>query len=213
MDAHRLLRILAAGLIATFIPIASSQPVQTIAEGRDFISDGNVKVSLPRGNLRVVPVDSTRIQVRCTSSRGTSISKVKPVVEVTGTSAVITIKQPRGSLVDTEVQVPRQSNLVVEVGTGDLEVGPVAGNKNLKVRVGDIKLTLCKQCQYKELKALARVGDVSTGAPVNAKVGLGMKVHLVGAGDNVIEAHTSVGDIRINKEGFARELDGVDLRQ
>jgi hypothetical protein len=95
-----------------------------------------------------------------------------------------------------ELEVPQNTNLEVHEKVGDLTVEDVEGDKDLTLRVGDIRVAK-GHADYRAVHASTSIGDVNGNGYGETSGWLGKTLKYHGDGKYELRAHVSVGDITL----------------
>jgi hypothetical protein len=169
-------------------------------EVRDFVAGGMVHVRLSVGDMRIVRGDSSKIRVHYTveSNRESTTRNARLDFEVRGRDANIEFHVASGNNTDVhvEIEVPQNTNLDVHQKVGDLTVKDIAGDKDLELSVGDIRVEL-DHSAYHLVRASTSIGDVNGDGYGETSGWLGKTLKYRGEGKYELRAHVSVGDISL----------------
>lgn len=98
------------------------------------------------------------------------------------------------------IEVPRKTDLQIRMGSGELHVGDVEGNKNIEIRTGTLELNALRPQDYAEADFSVRIGDVNAPMYMNAKNGFRRSFKTSGPGKYYLHAHVDIGDLMLNKK-------------
>ena len=167
---------------------------------RDFVSGGTLHVRLSVGDVRILRGESNQIRLHYTvkSRRESHVKNARVDFEVRGNDANLEFHAPSGgnTQFDVELEVPQNTNLEVHEKVGDLTVEDVEGDKDLTLRVGDIRVAKGRS-DYRAVHASTSIGDVSGNGYGETSGWLGKTLKYHGEGKYELRAHVSVGDIRL----------------
>ena len=173
---------------------------ETRDEVRDFVSGGSLHVRLSVGDVRILRSDSNKIRVHYTvkSRRERHVKDAHLDFEVRGNDARIEFHAPSGgnTQFDVELEVPQNTSLDVHEKVGDLTVEDIAGDKDLELGVGDIRVA-AQRSGYHLVNASSSIGDVNGNGYGETSGWLGKTLKYHGEGKYELRAHVSVGDITL----------------
>jgi hypothetical protein len=174
-------------------------------EVRDFVAAGHIHVRLKVGDVHIRPSGSNQIRVHYTvKSRSESHVKDSHLeIEIHGDTADLDFHTTgNNTQVDVELEIPQNSNLDVHEKVGDLTIDGIAGDKDLELAVGDIRIA-GDDSSYRSVNASTSIGDVNgnvNGAGNQASGFLGKTLKYHGDGKYDLRAHVSVGDITLGEK-------------
>lgn len=165
-------------------------------EVRDFAPGHTIRLGTGGGEVKIRPgIDDKHITLHYTlrSNNSDFEKKVKLRFNANPESAAdINLDFPSSSgSVDIDLEVPAFSNLRVRMLAGDLSVDKIAGNKDMELHFGDLKVRLPDKPNFHHFDASVHIGDVSAAGLGEPKGWLGKK--LVREGDGVYDVHLHVG--------------------
>ena len=166
---------------------------------RDFVSGGTLHVRLSVGDLRILRGKSNKIRLHYTvkSRRESHVKNAKVDFEVRGSDASIAFHASgNNTQFDVELEVPQNTNLDVHEKVGDLTVEDIEGDKELTLRVGDIRVDAVHS-GYRLMHASTSIGDVNSNGYGETSGWLGKTLKYHGDGKYELRAHVSVGDITL----------------
>src|SRR3984893_6190888 len=103
----------------------------------DFASRGQLDLRIRSAEIHIVGSDEDRIVVRV-GRQGLDSRDVQARFERHGNSGVLEITGGPRNDVSITVQVPKESNLVVRVFAGDVEIRDVVGDKDVELNFGSL---------------------------------------------------------------------------
>ncbi len=171
-----------------------------------FPDGGSVTLEMNIGDLRIMPAEkagSLRLELHPDRDAEEAPAWVREF-SVAGPQAKIVIKTPKGNNRSgvTTLYVPKNTNLKLHLGIGDLTVGQVSGDKNLEVGIGDLKLRAEPEGEYRSVHAATGIGDVHDAVFHLGQSGwLGKHENKdFGQGAYRLQVHVTIGDVSIEPE-------------
>jgi hypothetical protein len=186
---------LAAALAVLILaPVAAS--AQTIE--RAFVSGGTVDLDLSAGDYDIVASPDNRIRVTLTR-RGKNNPEAYVDVVVKGSRATIETDGPMNEGLDVRIELPRRTNIVLNLSAGDLKISDIEGSKDVSMRAGDASIAVGPREQYRHVSASIRIGDLNA-EPFNVrKEGFFRSFEWNGTGRYDLRAHLTVGDLKLTR--------------
>jgi hypothetical protein len=169
-------------------------------DARDFVVGGVLHVRLSVGDLNIKRGGSNQIRVHYTvkSRHEANVKDAHVDFEIHGNDASIEFHAPSGgnTQFDVELEVPQNTSLDVHDKVGDLTVEDIEGDKDLELRVGDIRV-VDGHSDYHLVRASSSIGDVSGNERGEVSGWLGKTLKYHGDGKYELRAHVGVGDITL----------------
>ena len=186
------------------VPLAAASDHRDYEEShsdvRDFVAGGTLHVRLSVGDVRILRGESNKIRLHYTvkSRRESRVKNARVDFEVRGNDANLEFHASSGgnTQFDVELEVPQNTNLEVHEKVGDLTVEDVEGDKDLTLRVGDIRVAKGHSA-YRAVHASTSIGDVNGNGYGETSGWLGKTLRYHGDGKYELRAHVSVGDITL----------------
>lgn len=173
---------------------------ETRTDARDFVSGGMLHVHVSVGDVHVRRGGDNKIHLRYTikSRHENNVKEARVDLDVRGNDARLEFHAPSGGNTnfDVELEVPASTNLDVHQKVGDLTVEDVAGDKDLDLGVGDIRLS-GDHAPYRLIHASAGIGDVHAASYGETSGWLGKTLKYRGEGKYELRARVGVGDISL----------------
>jgi hypothetical protein len=98
------------------------------------------------------------------------------------------------------IEVPRQSNVSIDMLAGELDVSGVQGNFDAELLAGEMDLSVASPEQYRSVRASVTAGEI-TARPWQIDLdGLWRSFKATGDGDYELRAHLLAGQITIRSD-------------
>ena len=160
-----------------------------------FISGGAIRMHLEAGGYKINPTDSNDIVVTCHANSDDELKRVKVDVDPGPSTAEIYIRNTPNNNFSATIEVPRRSDLWIRLTAGQLDVGPVEGDKNLEIRAGQLEVAVPDPEQYGHRDAGVLTGSIEASAFHISKGGLFRSFEQEGSGKYRLHAHVMTGEI------------------
>jgi hypothetical protein len=118
--------------------------------------------SRPAG-IEIVGVDQEAIHVSCTADDMESASHIRLRFSGTPTHGKLTITGAylkHGNL-KIRVEVPRKTNLGVQMPAGEVKVDEIVGDKDIELHAGQITISSARKWDYRNIDASVGIGGVN----------------------------------------------------
>jgi hypothetical protein len=160
-----------------------------------FESGGDVRLRLSAGAIEVIPGDQPEIRISWTTKDPDNIDKVRIKQSVAGKEAEVEVDGPRG--LEAKIELPRKSDLWIRMSAGDLDVGEFIGDKDIKLRAGDLEIRSGDRDSYLLVDASVTSGGLDAPRFDVSKGGLWRSFKHKGNGIYKLYAHVSAGQLTI----------------
>ena len=154
--------------------------------------------SRPAG-LQIVATDAEEIHVTCTVGDRGSGDRVRLDFQPTASGGKLSVSGPHvhhGNGLQVRIEVPRRTNLRVRMGAGEVDVQEVAGDKDIELYAGQIKVSSQHEWDYRSVDASVAIGEVKAPVYSADKGGFfrGIVKHS-SEGEYRLYAHVTTGEI------------------
>jgi hypothetical protein len=164
----------------------------------DFAPRGQLDLRIRPAEIHVIGSDEDRIVVRVGGRRGPDSRDVQARFEKHGNSGVLEITGAPRNDVTITVQVPRESNLVVRVFAGDVEIRDVGGDKDVELNFGSLRIGVGHATDYSSVKASVSSGEIDAKPFGESRGGLFRSVEKSGNGRYKLRAYVGAGRLSLN---------------
>jgi hypothetical protein len=192
--------------VVLFLPI-SSYPQNNVTVENDlahhafyveFASRGQLNLRIRSAEIHIIGSDEDRVVVRVGGRQGLDSKDVGARFEKHGNAGVLEITGgPRNDMSIT-VQVPKESNLVVRVFAGDVEVRDIVGDKDLKLNFGALRIGVGDATGYSTVKAWVSSGEIDAKPFGESHGGLFRSLEKSGNGKYKLRAYVGAGRLTLN---------------
>ena len=153
--------------------------------------------SRPAG-IEIVAVDKEAIHVSCTADDMESAAHVRLRLSGTPTHTKLTITGAylkHGNL-KIRVEVPRKTNLGVQMPAGEVKVDEIVGDKDIELHAGQITISSARKWDYRKVNASVGIGQVNAQVYGAEKGGFFRVFNNENAdGEYRLHAHVTTGQI------------------
>ena len=118
--------------------------------------------SRPAG-IEIAGTDQDAIHVSCTADDADSARHIHLRFSATTTHARLTIKSAdrQNGKLQIRVEVPRKTNLAIQMPAGEVKVNEVVGDKDIDVHAGKISISSAHDWDYRNINASVDIGEVN----------------------------------------------------
>jgi hypothetical protein len=128
----------------------------------DFINGGQITIRLSAGEHKISQSSDDHIRVYWRVEDDSDSREVDARTEVNGSKARIDIDGPRKNF-HTIIEVPQHSDLTVRLSAGELAIGNVGGDRDIRLRAGDLSIEVGDTGEYANVKGSLWAGDIDAG--------------------------------------------------
>jgi hypothetical protein len=148
--------------------------------------------------IEIVGTDQNTVRVSCSAEDMDSARQVQLQLTGAPTGAKLTLTGPHlkhGNLA-VRIEVPRKTNLGLEMAAGDVKVAGVVGDKDLTLRAGAITISSVHASNYKDIDASVAIGQVNISPDGETKGGFFRDFRKQNPdGEYRLHAHVTTGNI------------------
>ena len=164
----------------------------------DFAPRGQIDLRIRPAEIHVIGSDEDRIVVRVAGKQGLDSKDVQARFEKHGNSGVLEITGGPRNDVTITVQVPKESNLVVQVFAGDVEIRDVVGDKDVELNFGSLRIGVGDATGYSSVKASVSSGEIDAKPFGESRGGLFRSLEKSGNGKYKLKAYVGAGRLSLN---------------
>jgi hypothetical protein len=164
----------------------------------DFTPRGQLDLRIRPAEVHIIGSDEDRIVVRVAGKQGLDSKDVQARFEKHGNSGVLEITGGPRNDVTITVQVPKESNLVVRVFAGDVEIRDVVGDKDVELNFGALRIGVGDATGYSSVKASVSSGEIDAKPFGESRGGLFRSLEKSGNGKYKLKAYVGAGRLSLN---------------
>lgn len=141
--------------------------------GAPLRPNATLSINSISAGIEIVGTDQNTVRVSCSADDMDSARQVQLQLTGTPTGAKLTFtgSHLRHGKLTVRIEVPRKTNLGLEMAAGDVKVGEVVGDKDLTLRAGAITVSSSHASNYKDVNASVAIGEVNISPDGEAKGG------------------------------------------
>ena len=193
----RLLMGFAAGLaLSSFVFAKDVAPENSLSKA--FMDGGTIRLRLSSGDYTVRAGTGSQIRVRWESDdldHSRDLKKIKVLLENSENSAIVRTDGPTKHVRFT-IEIPTQSNLVLNMRAGDVRITGIEGNKDIHMTAGDLTIEVTP-ASYSLVHASVKLGDLHGKAFGKSSDGFGNSLNWTGDGKYTLHATMFAGDVNL----------------
>jgi hypothetical protein len=161
-------------------------------------SSATLSISSIAAGIEVVATDQNTVHVSCSADDVESARQTQVQLSETpsGVKLTLTGRHPKHGNITVRIEVPRRTNLGIQLTAGDVKVADVIGDKDFKLRAGAITVSSTHAADYKDVSASVSIGEVSVPADGESKGGYFREFRKQNpSGRYLLHAHVTTGKI------------------
>jgi hypothetical protein len=164
----------------------------------DFASRGQLDLRIRSAEIHIIGSEEDRIVVRVGGRQGRDSKDVEARFEKHGKSGVLQITGGPRNDISITVQVPKETNLVVRVFAGDVEVRDIVGDKDVELNFGALRIDVGDVAGYSTVKASVSSGEIDAKPFGESRGGLFRSLEKSGNGKYKLRASVGAGRLTLN---------------
>jgi hypothetical protein len=161
----------------------------------DFPSGGQLNLLIRSAEIHIVGHEKHELAVRVGGGDGSESTDINATYDRSGNAADLSVSGGPHNDVVIAVEVPRQSNLVVRVPAGDVDIDGIVGDKEISLHAGDLRIAVGDPADYALVKASVTSGDINAAPFHEFHGGLFRSFEKTGPGNYKLIVHLWAGDI------------------
>jgi hypothetical protein len=164
----------------------------------DFAPRGRLELRIRPARIHIIGSDEDRIVVRVGGRQGQDSKDVQARFEKHGNSGVLDVTGGPRNDVTITVQIPKESNLVVRVFAGDVEIRDVVGDQDVELNFGSLRIGVGDAAGYSSVKASVSSGEIDAKPFGESRGGLFRSLEKSGPGKYKLRAYVGAGQLTLN---------------
>ena len=194
----RLLALTALLATATWASVPAQSTVVPGFREQAFKPGGRVSLDLSAAGYLVRGTAGEMIRVRWKTRDPSDMAQASAEIAVGGQDATVRVRGPKHNF-NVEIDVPRRTDLSVNLSAGDLDVLGVEGSKDVSMWAGDVTIEVGDGSQYRLVDASVRFGELAARPFGRNTGGILRSVHWTGTGKYTINAKLFAGELKLVK--------------
>jgi hypothetical protein len=160
MKTHLAVAVVAGAALSATLLYAQNKVTE-----KPFVSGGRIELWLSAGDFEVKPAAGNLIRVTITGAMGNT----KVELTANGTQGKVVLRDSPNNNFGAVIEVPKVADLMIRMYAGDLNVGGIAGSKDIESKAGDVRIDAGPAADYASVNASVNIGDLSPGPFGDAK--------------------------------------------
>jgi hypothetical protein len=163
----------------------------------DFPSGGHLDLHIRSAEIHIVGSDENKITVRAGGRHGSDSSDIRARFQRSDRSGELRVIGGPSSDVTITVQIPKNSDLLVRIFAGDVEVEGIRGSKDIELQAGNLEIAVGDAADYSQVKASVTTGAIEAEPFGESRGGLFRSFEKSGSGQYKLLAHVGAGDLTL----------------
>ncbi|HEY6271265.1 MAG TPA: hypothetical protein VIX19_04625 [Terriglobales bacterium] len=173
------------------------QQTPEVTTQQKFLSGGTIRLHLEAGGYIISPSDSDKIVITCQHRSEEKLKGVEVSIRPSGTTADVYIRNTPNNNFTATIEVPRRSNLWARLTAGELSVGTVEGDKDIRLNAGSLVVDIPRPQDYGLREASVATGSISAPAFEESRDGLFRSFRQHGPGKYRLHVYVMAGEINL----------------
>lgn len=181
---------------------AADGMIQTIEVGKshmefDCATRAKLRLYVRSGEVRVVGSNDGKITVDLTGKKADKIQDVKAQLTCRQSVAELHVSGGPKNELRITIHVPNQVDLYARIPAGEVTVEEIAGNKDVEMYAGELRIYVGKASDYGHVDASVYAGEVDAQIFGDNKGGLFRTVSKDANGQYHLHAHVGSGQVTL----------------
>ena len=193
-------RSLAAGVSVSALAVllcscggsAPDEPMAMKTE-RPFAAAGSIEMQLEGGSYEIKPASGDVIRISFGGNTGNATADVT----TTGTHANVSVKDTPHNNFKAAIEVPQTSDLVIHLSGGQIEMGAIAGNKDIDSKAGNVGIVVGNAGDYSSVDASVTAGNLDGGPFGKSDSGISNHLKWTGNGKYTLRVNLGAGNLEL----------------
>lgn len=194
--------ILAAVLALCPVNFAAGAKTEvTDLPNHPFVTDlplnSKLSLYLRSGDIQILARDDNKLSVRYD---GTSTSNFKDLglrLDRSSTSVSLELRGGPDRDMHVTIEVPRNTSLFVRMSAGNLELAGITGDKDVRLRAGELVISIGDPKDYSQIHASVLTGGLEAAPLGESHGGMFRSFTRQGPGKYKLTAHVTAGDLTL----------------
>ena len=163
----------------------------------DLPSNTHLRLYLRSGDIQILARDDNKLSVRYD---GTSTSNFKNLglrLDRSSDSTSLELEGGPDRDMHVTIEVPRTTSLSIRMSAGNLELAGITGDKDVRLRAGNLDISIGDPKDYSEIHASVMTGGLEAAPLGESHGGLFRSFTKEGPGKYKLTAHVTAGDLTL----------------
>ena len=170
-------------------------PKQPASADKAFVSGGRIDMRLEGGSYTVRSAADDHVRV----TLGGNTGNARVELTTSGTDANLAVKDtPHGNFQAT-IEVPKTTDLIINLTGGDLKVDAISGNKDIESGAGDTEIAVGDPDEYSSVDASVKAGDIQADVFGGSRSGIFQHFTWSGHGRYRLRANLGAGNLKLRR--------------
>jgi hypothetical protein len=194
--------ILAASLaLAPLSQAAGTKTQVTDLPNHPFVTDlpsgTHLRLYLRSGDIQIIPRDDNKLSVHYDGGSASNFKNLGLRIDHSSDSTSLELEGGPDRDMHVTIEVPRSTFLFVRMSAGNLELANITGDKDVRLRAGNLTIAIGDPKDYSEIHASILSGDLEASPLGESHGGLFRSFTKEGPGKYKLTAHVTAGDLTL----------------
>ena len=193
--------ILASLALAPLNPAAGTKTQVTDLPNHPFVTDlpsgTHLRLYLRSGDIQIIPRDDNKLSVHYDGGSTSNFRNLGLRLDRSSDSTSLELEGGPDRDMHVTIEVPRSTFLFVRMSAGNLELANITGDKDVRLRAGNLTIAIGDPKDYSEIHASILSGDLEASPLGESHGGLFRSFTKEGPGKYKLTAHVTAGDLTL----------------
>ena len=180
---------------------ASNKTEVTDLPNHPFVTDlapnSRLNLYLRSGDIQILARDDNKLSVHYDGTSTSDFKKLGLRLDRGSDSASLELRGGPNRDMHVTIEVPRNTSLFVRMSAGNLELAATNGNKDVRLRAGELIISIGDPKDYSEIHASVLTGGLEAAPLGESHGGMFRSFTRQGPGKYKLTAHVTAGDLTL----------------
>jgi hypothetical protein len=157
----------------------------------------HLRLYLRSGDIQIRARDDNKLSVRYDGGSNGNFKDLGVRLERSADSTSLELHGGPNHDMHVTIEVPRSTSLFVRMSAGNLELANIAGDKDIRLRAGELIISIGDPKDYSQIRASVLTGDLEAASLGESHGGLFRSFTKDGPGKYKLTAHVTAGDLTL----------------
>jgi hypothetical protein len=163
----------------------------------DIAANTQLRLYLRSGDIQILARDDNKLSVRYDGGSTGNFKDLGVRVERSADSASFELHGGPDRDMHVTIEVPRSTSLFVRMSAGNLELANITGDKDIRLRAGELIIAIGDPKEYSQIRASVLTGGLEAASLGESHGGLFRSFTKDGPGKYKLIAHVTAGDLTL----------------
>jgi hypothetical protein len=163
----------------------------------DIPANAHLRLYLRSGDIQISARDDNKVSVRYEGSSKDDFKGLGVRFERSSDSSTLELHGGPDRDMHVLIEIPRDTSLFVRMSAGNLDLAPIAGDKDVSLRAGELTIAIGDPKEYSRIHASVLSGGLEAPPLGEFHGGLFRSFTKDGPGRYKLSAHVTAGDLTL----------------